>query len=91
MALRLREIALSLGEVEASLPEKIASILEIEKSRIVSWKIVRKGIDARRKSSVLRVYTVEFDCTDESDLLQQKSNITTLSKVTPAPAHEFIH
>ncbi|MCK5826520.1 MAG: NAD(P)/FAD-dependent oxidoreductase, partial [Desulfuromusa sp.] len=88
MALRLREIALRLDEGEDSLPHKIATILEFDVQNIKIWKIVRKGIDARRKPDVLRVYTVEFSCFDESDILQKINHIDTLVEVVGAPSFQ---
>ena len=85
MALRLREIALHLGEEEDLLPEKIAAILAVEGTSINDWKIIRKGIDARRKSDVLRVYTVEFSCRDEVQLLHHNSHLNTLVRVNDVP------
>ena len=82
MALFLRELTLSLTEQEDQLPLKIAQRLAIDYHQISDWKIVRKGIDARKKSNVLRVYTVEFSCADEADVLAQNSELKTLGKVT---------
>ncbi len=89
MSLRLREIALRLDESEASIPEKIATFLGFEVENIDSWTIVRKGVDARRKTRVLRVYTVEFNCVDEAELLANNSHILTLVKVQDIPPVEF--
>jgi len=79
MALRLREVALHLDESEVLLPEKIAATLGIESERIESWKIVRKGVDARRKRDILRVYTVEFSCDGEAELLRHNIKVATLT------------
>ncbi len=57
MALRLREISLNLEENEDSLPRKAAEILGLAPDDIRDWRIVRRGIDARKKPRVLRVYT----------------------------------
>ncbi|NOQ41460.1 MAG: FAD-binding protein, partial [Desulfuromusa sp.] len=89
MALRLREIALHLDESEDLLPDKIAAILGFEVQNIDSWKIVRKGIDARRKPDVLRVYTVEFNCTGEVGLLKKNSQVATLTEVKDKPSLEL--
>ncbi|MCK4503726.1 MAG: FAD-dependent oxidoreductase [Desulfuromonadales bacterium] len=89
MALRLREIALHLGEDESLLPEKIAAMLRIDQSQIEVWKIVRKGVDARRKSDILRVYTVEFSCANEAEILAQNGQIATLVKVVIPPVFEI--
>ncbi|MCK4690301.1 MAG: FAD-dependent monooxygenase, partial [Desulfuromonadales bacterium] len=75
MIFRLREIPLRLGEEEYQLAEKVALLLNIPVTDIVDWKIVRKGIDARRKPDVLRVYTVDFTVIDPVPLLpMQKEN-----------------
>lgn len=89
MTLRLREIALHLDENEDVIPAKIAAILDIEMQNIDSWKIVRKGIDARRKPDVLRVYTVEFSCTDEFGLLEKDNQVATLTEVKDKPSLEL--
>ena len=85
MPLTLREIALHLDEEESSLPSKIASILDYNVEKICQWKIVRKGIDARRKPDVLRVYSVEFSCDDEHQLLSRNSHISTLTETKDKP------
>ena len=75
MSLCLREIALRLGEAEDLLPHKIAQILELPLDGIRSWKIVRMGIDARRKPDVLRIFNVEFTVADEPGVLwRNRSN-----------------
>ncbi|MDA3903539.1 MAG: NAD(P)/FAD-dependent oxidoreductase [Desulfuromusa sp.] len=89
MALRLREIALHLDEGEDLIPDKIGLILNLDNQNIDSWKIVRKGIDARRKPDVLRVYTVEFSCADEAELLKKNHHIATLSEVKNKPSIEL--
>ncbi len=69
MGLRLREISLTLQEDESALPLKVAQELAISPESIRDLRIVRRGIDARKKPKVLRVYTVEFSASDEERLL----------------------
>jgi len=90
MSLRLREIALHLDESENSLPDKIADVLGIEVSAIHSWRIVRKGIDARRKPDVLRVYTVEFSCAKEADILRKNGGLVPLTTVESIPPYDIV-
>ncbi|MEA1973517.1 MAG: NAD(P)/FAD-dependent oxidoreductase, partial [Candidatus Cloacimonadota bacterium] len=85
----MREITLRLDEIEDSLPAKIAAILSFSVHNIDFWKIVRKGIDARRKPDVLRVYTVEFGCVDGGDLLKKNSHMATLAEVKDKPSLEL--
>ncbi len=85
MTLRLREIPLHLGEDEQELPRRVARRVGLAVEEIRDLRIVRRGIDARRKPDVLRVYEVEFTCKDEAGLLvrQEKSK---LQRVEPLPA-----
>ncbi|MDX2480462.1 MAG: NAD(P)/FAD-dependent oxidoreductase [Desulfuromusa sp.] len=89
MALRLREIALHLDEGEDLIPGRIGLTLDFDAQNIDSWKIVRKGIDARRKPDVLRVYTVEFSCADEFELLKKNQHVATLAEVKNKPSIEL--
>ena len=81
MSLLLRELSLFLTEVEEDIPLKIAERLNIPSDQIYSWKIVRKGIDARRRKNILRVYSIEFCCVDEAKVLADNSQLNTLSTV----------
>jgi uncharacterized FAD-dependent dehydrogenase len=69
MLLRLREIPLELDEEESQLPQKIAALLQFPAAEISAWGIVRIGIDARKKSRILRVYTVDFEVEKGAELL----------------------
>ena len=89
--LRMSEVALSLEEDESLLPRKVAGYLGLFVDQILDWRIVRCGIDARRKGRVLRVYTVEFSIKDDQGLLQQAEGDRRLKMVTPEPcAPEFV-
>ena len=86
MTLRLREIPLHLGEDEQLLPERVAQRVGIAVGDIENLKIVRRGIDARRKPDVLRVYEVEFTCQNEAALLaKQKKSGLLQAEPLPAP------
>lgn len=84
MALLIRELPLLLDENEGLIPVKIADRLGIDVGQIDSWKIVRKGIDARKKQNILRVYTVEFDCVGELDVLARNAHVKTLAPAVPS-------
>ena len=90
MALRLREVPLRLEEDEQLLPAKVAALLGIASAELLGWKIVRKGIDARRKPDVLRIYTIEFSHADEGALLQRHAANNCLVAVEPQPAADLI-
>jgi len=67
MELRISGIMISPGEGEELLTSKIASILDISSKSILSLKIVRKSIDARRKRSPHFVYVVDVSVKEDID------------------------
>ncbi len=69
MALRIRDLTLNLDEQEEQLSMKIAETLGCQPEQILCLNILRKGIDARKKPKILRVYTVEFNVEDEEVFL----------------------
>lgn len=83
MALRLREIRLLLDEDEALLPERVAQQLGLEPAELHGLKLVRKGIDARRKTAIVKVYTLEFELADEKEVLRRLAKNPHLSAVDP--------
>lgn len=56
----------------------VAASLGIEKADIISLDVVRKGVDARKKSDILRVYSVDVRCADEAAVLQRNQHLKTL-------------
>ncbi len=83
MALRLRDIFLTLQEDEASLPLKVARQIGVAPEAIEALRIVRRGIDARKKPNVLRVYTVEFAAPDEAAILEANRHNPKLESARP--------
>ncbi len=89
MRLRLREIPLQLDEEECELPRRLAELLGLAEGEIQTWKIIRKGIDARRKPNVLRVYTVDFTVDNPQQVLSRNSTNSALLEV-PETATEVV-
>lgn len=82
---QLREVALSLDEDEDILNRRVAEALGIAHQHIQEWRIVRRGIDARRKGRILRVYTVQFTV-DASLEIPHGQQIKRLAVVETKPA-----
>lgn len=61
--IRIEEIALQLNENEDLLKSKILKILAINESEILSYSIVKKAIDSRKKD-ILFVYSVDVKVKD---------------------------
>ncbi len=87
MALWLRDIKLDLTEDESRLPAVSAELLGVAVEDLLNFKVVRRAIDARKKSRILYVYTVEFNVDDEPRLLaacQDKPALATAPELTDA-------
>ena len=89
MALRLREISLGLDEAEECLAAKVAQELGIPVAEVSHLRIVRMGIDARRKGRILRVYNVEFEVPDEARVLQGLTHLSRLEAANPVALPEI--
>jgi uncharacterized FAD-dependent dehydrogenase len=59
MALRISNVRLSVDEPEAVLPERLGRILGLAPGAPLSWRILRKALDARDKDALQFVYTAE--------------------------------
>jgi len=91
MTLRLRQIPLRLDEDEQLLPKRVAQRVGLPAGDIREFRIVRRAIDARKKPNVLRVYEVEFTCSDEEALLakQTKSGLLQVEPLPPLPSYSL--
>ena len=90
MAVQLREVSLTLKEGEESLPEKVAAELGLQQSELGNFRILRRAVDARRKSAVLRVFTVVFEVADEEALLARQAHNHRLSPWQPPPLPQIV-
>ncbi len=85
MAVQLREVCLSLDEEEGALPEKVAAELGLQARDLGNFRVLRRSVDARRKSAVLRVFTVVFEVADEEALLAGQAHNRRLGPWQPPP------
>lgn len=84
----LRNITMLYTEDEAELQLKVAGLFSLNKNEISGFRILRKGIDARKKPRIKYVYTVEFTVTDPDRFWQLHSAKPDLelSQKTSSPA-----
>jgi uncharacterized FAD-dependent dehydrogenase len=80
--IRIRDIALPFDHKPDALAASIIKRLKISEQELLDFVIIRKSIDARRKSSILAVYTVDVRVKNESDVL---SRFAQDERITPAP------
>jgi uncharacterized protein len=72
MAFRIANVRLGLDEPEASLAGQLAKVLGLRPEDLLSWRILRKSLDARVKENLNFVYTAEVTLAeaDEEDRLR---------------------
>ena len=87
--LRLTDVSLPLNHPDAALKEAVLARLAITPEELVEVHIFRRGYDARKKSAILLVYTLDVELTDESAVL---ARCNPDSKVTLAPeiTYQFV-
>jgi len=64
MPIRLSNIRLSIDEPELALAERAAGVLDVPPQEIERWRILRKSLDARDKSNISYVYSLEVAAGD---------------------------
>ncbi|WP_422486456.1 NAD(P)/FAD-dependent oxidoreductase [Gudongella sp. DL1XJH-153] len=69
--LRIAGIRLSLDQDESTIASEIAKKLKIRETDIVSWKIWKKSVDARRKNNITFVYSIDFNAVNEREILKR--------------------
>ena len=78
--LRISNFKLPFGEDEKGLPERLAAELGCP---VTNVRILKKAVDARSRSRIWAVYTLEFSVTDEASLLKQR--LSFIEKSEPEP------
>ncbi len=87
--LRLTEIRLPLDHSPDALREAIIARLQITPEALRGFTVARRGFDARKRSKILFVYSLDVDVLDEAQLLQQFSNDSHI-KPTPDTEYKFV-
>lgn len=88
---RIHEIKLRLGETPEKLPEKITRKIGVRDLLIKDWKIVKESIDARDKSNIYMVYSVDFEAVSSRNpkkKINLSANPKTRLEVAPDMAYK---
>ena len=71
--LRLTELRLPLDHEPAALRAAIVATLDIDAGALRTFEVARRGYDARKRSAIVLVYTVDCDVADEAAVLARHS------------------
>ena len=64
--IRIQQLKLPITHTEQQLLQKAAKILRIKSDSILEYKIRRQSVDARRKSEISFVYTIDVKVKDQA-------------------------
>lgn len=70
--IRIMRLTLPPDHTEAQLKKKMATVLGIRQEEILSWKIVKCSIDARKKPDVVYVYQLDVHTAKDSKIVKKK-------------------
>jgi len=87
--LRLTDIKLPLNHSDNAIEQAILQKLEITKHELVDFTVFKRGYDARKKSNIVLIYTLDVNTTKETVLLEQFSKDSQI-KLTPDMAYKFV-
>ena len=72
--IRVQQLKLPLQHTEAQLKKRIAKTLRITETQIEDYRIAKRSIDARKKTEVSYVYTVDVSVAQEQKVLKKANN-----------------
>ena len=84
--LRLTELKLPLDHAEADLRSAVLQRLELDPSDLTGLSVARRGYDARRRSAIGLIYSVDVALRDEAAVLRRRAGDTRLA---PTPDTEY--
>ena len=84
--LRLTEIKLPLDHQAEAIEQAILEKLAITKDELVDFTVFKRGYDARKKSNILLIYTLDINTTKDQQLL---GTFTKDPHVKPTPDMEY--
>ena len=83
--LRLNEIKLPLDHTEDDLRAAILARLGVAPSRLVNYSVFRRAVDARKRSAIHLIYTLDVAVVDEVPLLVKDENINEIKRLRLSP------
>ena len=87
--LRLIDVQLPLDHPEAALKQAILARLGVDAEALLGFTVFRRSYDARRKSAVTLIYTVDVEVQDEAALLRRHAGERTLQS-TPDTSYHYV-
>lgn len=87
--LRLNDIQLPLDHPESALKAAVLHALGIGEQELVSFTIFRRGYDARKKTAIILIYTIDVETTDNETVLARNAGKPRIG-LTPDTGYHFV-
>ncbi|AZP11328.1 NAD(P)/FAD-dependent oxidoreductase [Undibacterium parvum] len=87
--LRLTDIQLPLDHQESEIKASILKRLSIEGKDLLDFSIFRRSYDARKKSAIILIYTLDVLVSDETEVLNRFKGSTNVG-VSPDTQYRFV-
>lgn len=87
--LRLTEIKLPLDHTEDQLRAAILERLDIADAALLRFTVYRRAVDARKRSAIFLIYTLDAEVSDELVLLEKHNKNKCLTK-SPDTGYHFV-
>ncbi len=78
--IRIQEIKLTLDETLDDLPKKIIKKLRISKEDLLSWRIVKESLDARKIADIHFTYCIDCKVKQEEKVLHHNPKVTRVKE-----------
>lgn len=69
--IQIQQLKLPITHSKEDLEKKITKLLKIQKEQLLSWRIAKQSIDARKKSEISYVYTIEVKTAMDEKVLKR--------------------
>jgi uncharacterized FAD-dependent dehydrogenase len=86
--LRLTELKLPLDHAEGAIEAAVLKRLELKPQDLSRISVFRRAVDARKKSAVVFIYTLDIDVKDEAAVLKRLAGDRNVT-VTPDTSYHF--
>src|SRR5471032_2507636 len=87
--LRLNEVKLPLDHPEAALKAAILARLGITEQALLGYTVYKRSYDARKRSAIVLIYSLDVDVTDEDGVLERASHDAHLLR-SPDTSYHFV-
>ena len=87
--LRLNEVKLPLDHDEAALKDAILARLGIDAGMLRSYTVFKRSHDARKRSAIVLIYSLDVSCTDEAAILARMKHDIHVC-LTPDTSYHFV-